>query len=198
MAHMVRSQRQRHESSDIVDVDKLVPEVGQMSERGRARERCRAFDEEPNHNSGHRDRPKGYIQHQLRSRSLRSFSIEAVPQPCYERFPIERDVKTDPGRRNQRWQPVKVQPGEAAEAERSRAKDSFANVECEEQKHSAPERQERGSKDDDIDKQFEMVARHALIIGTGAGRRSDQPTSCAPFQTNRSPVNTGHFAASDT
>jgi len=184
----VRSQRQRHESDEIVDVDELVRDV---FERNRALDRRRATDEKPNHDSGHRDRPEGRIQNQLRNRSRLALSREAVPQPCHEPLPVEPDVKADSGHHDQRGQPVEVQPGEASEAKRSRAKCSRANVELEEQKHSARERQERGDKQDDINKELELIARHALIIGTGARSRTVEPTNPVPFQTNRSPVHTG-------
>ncbi len=110
-----------------------------------------------------------------------------MPQTCQERFPVERDVKADPGHHEQRGQPVEVQPGEASEAEHRRAKRSLANVEVDEKKHSARERQERGDKEDTINQELELIARHALSIGTGARSRAVQPTNRALFQANLFP-----------
>ncbi len=100
-------------------------------------------------------------------------------------------MKADPSNHHQRWQPVEVQPGEASEPERRRAQCSLANVEVEEQKDSARERQERGDKKDNINKELELIATHALIIGSGGRSRAAEPTNRVPFPTNRSPVDTG-------
>ena len=88
---------------------KNAEERGDESARNRARERRRAAHEAPSDDSGRRDRPEGHIEDQLRHRSRLALAKEAVPQPCHERPPVEREVKAEPRDHHQRWQSVEIQ-----------------------------------------------------------------------------------------
>jgi len=81
--------------------------------------------------------------------------------------------------------------GDGRARTRCRATLRWRPVTVEEQKHSAREGQKRGDKDDNINEELELIARHALIIGACAGRPGAQPTNRASLQTNRSPMDTG-------
>jgi hypothetical protein len=93
-------------------------------------------------------------------------------QPCHERSPVEREVKADGGHHDQRWQPMQVQSGEASKAEPRRAKGFLVNVEVEEQNQSARERQERGDKENNTNKELETIATHALTLRACAKSRA--------------------------
>ena len=163
----------------------MVPGVVQPSELDWTRKRCRAIDEKPSNDSGRRDDPEGHVQNQLRNGSRLAVSRKAVAKPCHERSPVERKVNDDGGNHDQCWQPMQVQPGEASEAERGRAKGSLAPVQIDEKNQSARERQECGDKENNTNKKLEMIATHALILGACVGSRVAQPTNRASLQTNR-------------